>query len=236
MKSLVILPTYNERENISNLIPEILSSLKTDILVVDDRSPDGTGELAERFAREHPAVSVLHRPGKLGLGSAYVAGFRWALEQSYDVILHMDADLSHSPKDLPRLVEALSDCDLALGSRYVEGGGIENWPWYRLALSAFANFYARSILRIGVRDLTGGFKAFKRRVITSVSWDDIYSDGYAFEIESTFHAVGKGFKVREVPIRFRDRTRGKSKISRKVIWESIWMVWRLAWLKRSWGV
>ena len=227
MKPLVILPTYNESENLRAFVAEVFSVLTTHILVIDDHSPDGTGQLAELLSVEHPTLSVLHRPKKMGLGSAYVQGFRWALERDYDVIVQMDSDFSHDPHSLPKMLEALSKADLVLGSRYILGGRILDWPKSRLAVSAFGGWYARTILGLSVRDLTGGFKVFRRKVIEALDLDHILSDGYAFQIETTFRTIQKGFKVTEIPITFRDRTRGVSKISKKVFLEAVGIVWRL---------
>ncbi|OGR83067.1 MAG: hypothetical protein A2901_08105 [Elusimicrobia bacterium RIFCSPLOWO2_01_FULL_54_10] len=199
----------------------------TDILVIDDNSPDGTGGIADAMVAKDPRVFVMHRPGKLGLGSAYVQGFGWALARPYEAVIHMDCDFSHDPKDLPRLIEALSDCDLALGSRYVQGGAIQNWPWHRRLISRCGNLYARSVLQIGIKDLTGGFKAYKRKVLESLDLSQIASNGYAFLSEMKFKVVRKGFRVREIPIIFKDRTQGKSKMSKKIFLEAAIMVWRL---------
>ncbi len=163
----------------------------------------------------------------MGLGSAYVHGFKWALARDFDVIVEMDSDFSHNPEDLPRLAEALGDADVVLGSRYVSGGGISNWPQHRLFISSLGNLYARMILQAGLQDLTGGFKFFRRKVLESIDLNKIWSDGYAFQIETTYRVIQQGFRVKEVPIVFKDRTRGKSKISRRVIWEAIWVVWKL---------
>ena len=227
MNPVVILPTYNERENLPVLVPEILAAIPAHVLIVDDHSPDGTGDLAEGLARTRPDVSVIHRPEKLGLGSAYVRGFRWALERDFDVIVQMDADRSHSPGDIPRLVRALSDCEVAIGSRYAAGGGIRDWPFSRRLISSAGNLYARSVLSLGVRDLTGGFKAFRREAAQALPWAAILSDGYAFQIETTFRAIQNGSRVREIPIIFGDRTCGQSKISRRVVWEAFRLVWKL---------
>ncbi len=233
MKPIVILPTYNEIENLESFVAEVLANFKTNILIVDDNSPDGTGKLADKLAASNPAIFVEHRAGKMGLGSAYVHGFKWALARDFDPIIEMDSDFSHNPKDLQRLVEGLAGkngeegADLVLGSRYVQGGGILNWPPHRLFISALGNYYARAILWLGVKDLTGGFKAFRRKVLETIDLDKIWSDGYAFQIETTTRAIQKGFKVKEVPIIFKDRTRGQSKISRKVVWEAVWLVWKL---------
>lgn len=227
MNPIVILPTYNEIENLEAFVAEVIENFKTTILIVDDNSPDGTGKLADKLAAGNPFINVLHRPKKMGLGSAYVAGFKWALGKNYDVIIEMDSDFSHNPKDLPRLCAALNDADLVLGSRYIPQGGVANWPWHRLLISQLGNVYARSILKLPYQDLTGGFKFFKRAVLEAIDLDKIFSDGYAFQIETTYRAIEKGFKIKELPIVFKDRTRGRSKISRKVVLEAIWVVWRL---------
>lgn len=227
MKPVIVLPTYNEKENLEPFVRELRKQFDGHLLIVDDNSPDGTGEIAEALAKRDARVAVLHRAGKLGLGSAYVKGFQWALERDFDAVLEMDSDFSHDPADVPRLLEALQDCELALGSRYVAGGAIQNWPWHRLAISGLGNWYARAILWAGVKDLTGGFKAYRREALQAIDLPKIWSDGYAFQIETTFRVRQKGFRIREVPIRFKDRTRGVSKISRRVLWEALWLVWKL---------
>lgn len=232
-KILVVLPTYNEIENLPEFVPAVLSALKTDVLIIDDHSPDGTGELAEKMAREHAAIHVLHRPKKLGLGSAYVKGFQWALERRYDVIVQMDSDFSHAPGDVPNLVAALSEADFAIGSRYLKEGSIQNWPKWRLWVSEMGNAYARSVLNLETRDLTGGFKAWKRKVLEAIDLKKILSDGYAFQAETTFRAGQKGFKSVEIPIVFKDRTQGRSKISRKILLEAMWVMWKLRLSGRS---
>ncbi len=232
MNPILILPTYNEIENLESFVAEVLANFKTNILIVDDNSPDGTGKLADKLAAGNPAISVEHRAGKMGLGSAYVHGFKWALARDFDTIIEMDSDFSHNPKDLQRLADGLGKsgeetADIVLGSRYVPGGGILNWPPHRLFISALGNYYARAILWLGVKDLTGGFKVFRRKVLETINLDKIWSDGYAFQIETTTRAIQKGFKVKELPIIFKDRTRGQSKISRKVVFEAVWLVWKL---------
>ncbi len=194
------------------------------VLVIDDASPDGTGELADRLAGELPFVDVLHRPGKEGLGPAYLAGFRRALDAGAELILEMDCDFSHDPADVPRLLEAVEDADLVLGSRYVPGGGVENWGVVRRAISFGGSLYARILLGAPVRDLTGGFKCFRREVLDAIPLDDVRARGYAFQIELTYRALRRGFRVREVPIRFVDREVGGSKMSRAIVLEAIWRV------------
>jgi dolichol-phosphate mannosyltransferase len=219
--AVICLPTYNEREN----LPRVLDALEPHgvrVLVIDDKSPDGTGELADRFAAERDWVSVLHRPRKEGLGPAYLAGFREALRSDAEYVLEMDADLSHDPAVVPRLIEAcVNGADLALGSRYVEGGGTENWGRGRRIVSAGGSLYARVLLGLDVRDLTGGFKCFRREVLERIDLDAVHSKGYAFQIELTYRTLRAGFKVAEVPIVFADRTHGHSKMSRAIFLEAV---------------
>ncbi len=228
VKTMIVVPTYNEGENLPRLI-EQLEGLGPglDALVVDDNSPDGTGRLAEELAVSRPWIHVMHRPGKQGLGTAYVEGFRYALDKGYDVIGEMDADLSHNPVFLPTMLRALANADLVLGSRYVPGGGVSNWGVMRKAISWGGSSYARIILGIGVRDLTGGFKLFRREVLEKLSLDTVRSNGYSFQIELTYRAVRRGYRVVEVPIIFEDRRVGKSKLSRQVVLEAMLMVPRL---------
>lgn len=228
-KALVIVPTYNERENIEKLAAGVLEkSGKLELLVVDDNSPDGTGELADSMARDDPRVHVLHRGGKLGLGSAYLEGFRWALARDYDCVFEMDADFSHDPRYLPDFLAAIEDADLVLGSRYVRGINVVNWPMSRLLLSYGASLYTRVITGLPVKDPTGGFKCFRREVLEALDLDSIQSDGYSFQIEVSFKVWRKGFRIREIPIIFVDRHSGTSKMDRGIVLEAIWMVW---WLK-----
>ena len=215
------LPTYNERENLEAMV-RALAPLGVRVLVVDDNSPDGTGEIADRLAGELDFVSVLHRERKEGLGPAYLAGFRRALADGAELILELDCDFSHDPSDVPRLVDACeSGADLALGSRYVPGGGTENWGLGRRIVSWGGSFYARVLLGVGIRDLTGGFKCYRRRVLETIDLDTIDSKGYAFQIETTYRTLRKGFQVVEVPIRFVDRTAGQSKMSRSIFLEAV---------------
>jgi dolichol-phosphate mannosyltransferase len=222
----VCLPTYNERENLEPMLRALGEVLGTDdrVLVIDDNSPDGTGELADRLAGELGFVDVLHRPRKEGLGPAYLAGFRHALDAGAELVVEIDCDFSHDPADVPRLVAAAADADLVLGSRYVAGGGIENWGLIRRAISAGGSIYARLVLGVPVRDLTGGFKCFRRAVLEAIPLDRVHSRGYAFQIELTYRALRKGFRVQEVPIRFADRVVGGSKMSRGIVLEAIWRV------------
>ncbi len=233
-RTLVIVPTYNEIENISRIITAVLGQDSSiDVLVVDDGSPDGTGDLADQIAVENSRVHVLHRAGKLGLGTAYVMGFKWALARDYEFVFEMDADFSHSPDAIPKFLEAVKAADLVLGSRYQHGQvNVVNWPMSRLFLSYSANIYARRVTGLPVFDATGGFKCFRRRVLESIDLSDIKSNGYAFQIEMTFRAWKKGFRIVEIPIVFVDRTEGSSKMSKDIVREAVWMVWRLRW----WGM
>lgn len=227
-KILVILPTYNERENLGELIPAILrQNNRITVLIVDDASPDGTGQVADRIARENPRVHVLHREGKLGLGTAYIAGFRWGLARGFDLLFEMDADFSHDPGHIPRFLDAAETYDVVLGSRYLRGVAVVNWPIRRLLLSYFANRYARLVTGLPFSDLTSGFKCFRRRVLEAIDLEKVRSNGYSFQIEMTFRASHRGFRIGEVPIVFVDRAQGSSKMSRSIIWEAVWMVWRL---------
>jgi dolichol-phosphate mannosyltransferase len=219
----VCLPTYNERENLEPMV-RALGEQDVSVLVIDDSSPDGTGELADRLAGELDHVHVLHRERKEGLGPAYLAGFRHALAGGAELILEMDADFSHDPNDVPRLIERASEADIVLGSRYVEGGSIRNWGRLRRFVSAGGSAYARRVLGVHVRDLTGGFKCFRREVLETIELDAITSRGYAFQIETTYRALRAGFRVVEVPIAFVDRERGGSKMSRRIVLEAIWRV------------
>lgn len=225
---LVIVPTYNEARNLGEIVPAILrESSRIEVLVVDDNSPDGTGRMADEMAAANPRIHVLHRQAKEGLGRAYIAGFRWALERGYGAICEMDADFSHDPKFLPRFLDAIVDADLVLGSRYATGVNVINWPISRLLLSLGANFYARVITGLPLTDSTGGFKCFRRQVLAAIDFDKVKSNGYAFQIEMSFRAWKKGFKLKEIPIIFHDRVEGQSKMSKKIVREAIWMVWWL---------
>ena len=226
MRTCVCLPTYNERENLEPMLRALVAVLGPGdrVLVIDDNSPDGTGELADRLAAELHAVEVLHRPRKDGLGPAYLAGFRRALETDAELIVEMDCDFSHDPEDVPRLLAAAADADLVLGSRYVPGGGVENWGAIRRAISWGGSLYARLVLGISVRDLTGGFKCFRRAVLEAIPLGEVRSRGYAFQIELTYRASRTGFRVVEIPIRFVDRVVGGSKMSRTIVLEAIWKV------------
>ena len=233
-RALVIVPTYNERFNIARLIPAILAQDPSlEVLVVDDGSPDGTGAIVDAIAANNPRVDVIHREGKLGLGTAYIAGFRWALERKYDLVFEMDADFSHNPERLPEFLEAIKEADLVLGSRYQDGHvNVVNWPMSRLFLSYAANVYARAVTGLPIFDTTGGFKCFRRNVLESIDLNSVKSNGYAFQIEMSFRVWKRGFRLVEIPIIFVDRTEGTSKMSKKIVREAIWMVWRLRW----WGL
>jgi dolichol-phosphate mannosyltransferase len=228
-RALVIIPTYNERENLPRLVPTVLAQdPRIEILIIDDASPDGTGAVADQLAAEEPRVHVLHREGKLGLGTAYLTGFRWALERGYTYIFEMDADFSHDPAHLPQFLDAIGTADVVLGSRYLEGRvTVVNWPITRLLLSYGANIYARIVTGLPVADATGGFKCFRREVLQAIDLDRIESEGYAFQIEITLRAWKKGFRIKEIPIVFTDRDVGESKMSRRIIWEAVWRVWKL---------
>lgn len=230
-KALVIVPTYNERENIIRLIDAVLGQdARIEVLVVDDGSPDGTGTLVDERAASDTRVHALHRPRKMGLGTAYLAGFAWALERDYELVFEMDADFSHDPSHLPQFLESAQDADLVLGSRYREGKvTVVNWPISRLMLSYSANIYARLVTGLPLYDATGGFKCFRRKVLEAIDLKDVRSNGYAFQIEMSFRAWRKGFRIVEIPIVFVDRTEGESKMSKRIVREAIWMVWRLRW-------
>jgi len=222
----LVLPTYNEAENVAAIVAAALEKLPAAarILIVDDNSPDGSGEIADRIAAEQERVEVLHRPRKEGLGPAYIAGFRRALAGGAGLILEMDADFSHEPAYLPRLLAAAERADLAIGSRYVPGGGVGDWGWLRRAISRGGSAYARLVLGVEVRDLTGGFKCFRREVLEAIDLDAVHSRGYAFQVELTYRAIQLGFTVAEVPIVFRDRRVGTSKMDRSIVLEAIWRV------------
>ena len=226
MRTLICLPTYNESENLESMV-RALGGLGLDgleVLVIDDASPDGTGEIADRLAAELPWVHVLHRKRKEGLGPAYLAGFRRALELGADLVFEMDCDFSHDPADVPRLVEAAENADLVLGSRYVRGGGTRNWGLVRRFISRGGSLYAQVLLQLGIRDLTGGFKCYRRAVLETIDLGAISSLGYAFQIETTYRALRAGFRVVEVPITFADREVGGSKMSKAIVLEAIWKV------------
>jgi len=229
LKILVIIPTYNESQNIEKLLEQIVGQNidGLDVLVVDDNSPDGTGDLVKKFSKKEQSIHLLERTEKLGLGTAYVTGFRYALEKEYDLIIEMDADFSHDPNELKNLINSTNQYDLVIGSRYVKGVNVINWPLSRLLLSMGASLYTRMITGLPLRDCTSGFKCFKRKVLESINLDKIQSDGYSFQIEMSFKAWKKGFILGEIPIIFLDRSAGTSKMSKKIVREAIWMVWNL---------
>jgi Glycosyltransferases involved in cell wall biogenesis len=228
---LVIVPTYNERGNLSMITGRLRAAVpEAHILIADDNSPDGTGEAADELAAADDHIHVLHRPGKQGLGAAYIAGFRWGLAQGYDVLVEIDADGSHQPEELPRLLEALAGgADLVIGSRWIPGGEVVNWPWTREVLSRGANTYARIMLGIPVRDATAGFRAYRAATLEKIGLDDVQSQGYCFQVDLTLRTIRNGLRVREVPITFVERTVGASKMDRAIMFEALWRI-------AAWGI
>jgi dolichol-phosphate mannosyltransferase len=237
VRATVCLPTYDERENLEPMLRALADVLPEDarVLVIDDNSPDGTGELANALAAEHGFVDVLHRPRKEGLGPAYIAGFRRALADGAELVLEIDCDFSHDPRDVPRLIAAAEDADVVLGSRYIEGGRVESWGAGRRFVSRGGSLYARVLLGVNVRDLTGGFKCYRRAVLEAIDLDAVASAGYAFQIETTYRALRAGFRVAEIPITFADRETGTSKMTKHIFLEAVWKVpaLRLAALRRQ---
>ena len=232
-QNLIVVPTYNERENLSRLAQRLLAlPVAVDLLVVDDNSPDGTGKLADELAAKHPTIHVLHRTEKNGLGRAYIAGFKWALERGYEFIFEMDGDFSHNPDDIPLLLEAARDADLVLGSRYINGIRIINWPLGRLMLSKGAAKYVHIVTGMPFTDPTGGYKCFRRRALEAIQLDDVRSNGYSFQIEMTHKLWRQGMKIIEVPIIFTERVKGHSKMAGHIVREAFFMVWRL-WLQNG---
>lgn len=228
MKILVISPTYNERKNIKRLVDMVLGeNPEFHLLIVDDNSPDGTGRKVKKLQKKYTNLYLKTRSKKSGLGTAYIFGFKWALDNNYDYVIQMDADLSHNPKDLLLMVKKLKDYDLVIGSRYIKGISVVNWPLRRLMLSYGANAYSRVVTGMPIMDGTGGFKAWKSNVLASIDLDSVKSQGYSFQIEMNFRAWVKGYKIKEIPIIFSDRTIGQSKMSRTIVYEAIFMVWRL---------
>ncbi len=227
-RALVVIPTYNEAMNLPLIVPQILAQdPRIDVLVVDDNSPDGTGRMADEMAAAEPRIHVLHRPAKAGLGKAYLAGFRWALERDYEFVFEMDADFSHDPRFLTDFLVAAQNADLVIGSRYKTGVNVINWPISRLLLSLGANQYARWVTGLPIVDSTGGFKCFRRRVLEAIDFERVRSNGYSFQIEMSFRAWKKGFRLVEIPIVFTDRIEGQSKMNKRIVREAIWMVWWL---------
>lgn len=228
MKPLIIIPTYNELENIQQLLPQLMAlDLSLRVLVVDDNSPDGTGIWVNQMAANNERINILHRPEKLGLGSAYLAGFKFALKQDVDCIFEMDADFSHDPAMIPKFIKEIESCDVVIGSRYISGINVVNWPMSRLLLSYFANVYTRLITGMTIKDTTGGYKCFRREVLENIDFDEVRSDGYAFQIEMNFRCWRKGYRLHEIPIIFVDRRSGTSKLSKGVIKEAVWIAWWL---------
>jgi dolichol-phosphate mannosyltransferase len=228
-RALVIIPTYNEKENIRSVVELVLSQAPNlDVLVVDDNSPDGTAAIVSDMGKADPRVNLMSRAGKLGLGTAYIAGFKWGLSKGYNYLIEMDADFSHDPREIPNMLKAIQQADLILGSRYIDGVRVVNWPMSRLLLSKGASYYVRIITGLPVHDPTGGFKCFRRRVLEAIELDTVRSNGYAFQIEMSYKAWMKGFRVREIPITFADRYAGQSKMSGHIVQEALWMVWSLA--------
>ena len=227
-QALIIIPTYNERENLPNIIPAALAQLpQANILVVDDLSPDGTGAIADQLAQDDRRIHVIHREGPRGLGNAYLHGFRWALDQGYEFIFEMDADFSHQPKYLPHFLRAAENADLVLGCRYMPGGGIEGWGPHRLLISRGGNFYARLVLGLPYRDLTGGFKCFRRKALEAIDLNSVHCNGYGFQIELSWQVAQAGLRIAEIPFVFPDRTEGQSKMSAAIFHEALLAVWRM---------
>ncbi len=228
LKTLVIIPTYNELNNIQELVPHILEKYpEINILIVDDNSPDGTANYVEELSKNDPRIKLIKREKKLGLGTAYVEGFKYMLNNGYDVVIQMDADYSHDPKEIKNFLKNIKNYDLVIGSRYIDGVRVINWPIRRLLLSYFANFYTRVITGIPIKDVTGGYKCFRRKVLEAINLDNIHSNGYSFQIEMNFITWKKKFKIKEIPIVFVERTQGSSKMSKKIVYEAIFMVWKL---------
>jgi dolichol-phosphate mannosyltransferase len=229
-KTLIIIPTYNEKENAAGIITAVLEqSPNVEVLVVDDGSPDGTGDIVAAMSAKNPRIHLMRRAGKLGLGTAYLAGFKWALERDYASVMEMDADFSHDPKEIPNFLKAIERSDLVLGSRYTSGAvRVVNWPLKRLVLSKGASMYVRIITGLPVMDPTGGFKCFRRKVLETIELEQVRSNGYAFQIELSYKAWLQGFRLEEIPITFTDRLAGKSKMSGKIVREALWMVWAMA--------
>lgn len=232
MRLLIVTPTYNERDNIEHLIKRVLKvSPPIEILVVDDNSPDGTAKIVRQIVLKNPRVHLLERPEKNGIGPAYIAGFKWALARDYEAVMEMDADLSHRPRYIPKFLEGLQRYDVVAGSRWMKGGLIVNWPFSRILLSRLANIYCKWVLGVEVCDLTGGFNGYRRQVLETIDLDSIHSDGYSFQIEMKCRSLKQNFKLLEIPIVFTDRKRGDSKISRRIVWEALLIVWVLRFMK-----
>ncbi|MEZ5358783.1 MAG: polyprenol monophosphomannose synthase [Candidatus Zixiibacteriota bacterium] len=229
-RALIIFPTYNEKDNIQKIVEAVLAIDESiNVLIVDDNSPDGTGRIADGMAAKNDRINVEHRPGKAGLGTAYIHGFKWAIAHEFDYIFEMDADFSHDPAYIKDFLRAIKDNDLVLGSRYISGVNVINWPMSRLLLSYFANIYTGIVTGLDIRDATGGFKCFRREVLEAIDLDNVKSNGYTFQIEMTMRAWVRKFRIKEIPIVFTDRRAGQSKMSKKIVREAIWMVWWLRW-------
>jgi len=227
-KAIIIIPTYNEKENVERLVADIfIYQPDINILFVDDNSPDGTADIIKTMMKNNEAISILEREGKMGLGSAYIAGFKFALEKGYEYIIEMDADFSHNPKEIPNFLKEIESNDLVIGSRYIKGVNVVNWPLTRLLISYFANVYTRVVTGLSVRDLTGGYKCFRRNVLETIDLSKIRSNGYAFQIELNYKTWANGFKIKEISIIFVDRVFGESKLSKEIMWEAFFLVWRL---------
>lgn len=228
MKSIIVIPTYNEKENISRIIDAIFG-VKDDIhiLVVDDNSPDGTGDIVASLGRDDKRVNLMRRKGKMGLGTAYCAGFKWAIDKGYDYIFEMDADFSHDPKEIPNFLNEIENNDLVIGSRYIKGVNVVNWPMSRLLLSYFANIYTRIVTGMPIMDATGGFKCFRAATLSKVNLNAIKTNGYGFQIEMNYRIWKLNGKIKEIPIIFIDRMEGESKMNKKIIWEAVFLVWKL---------
>lgn len=229
MNAIIVIPTYNEKDNIKRIIEAIfVVKNDIDILVVDDNSPDGTGQLVRDMMSTNNRIHILEREGKMGLGTAYVAGFKFALENNYDFVMEMDADFSHDPKEIPNFLDMIKDNDLVLGSRYIKGVNVVNWPLQRLLLSYFANVYTRWVTGMSIRDATGGFKCFRTSILKEINLDSVRTNGYGFQIEMTFRVWKLGGRIKEIPIIFIDRMEGESKMNKSIVWEAVFLVWKLA--------
>ncbi len=227
-RALVIIPTYNESQNAENIITEVLQQTDmVEVLIVDDNSPDGTADIVKRMMQTNPRIHIIQRERKMGLGTAYVAGFKYAIQHQFDFVFEMDADFSHNPKEIPVMLSKMDQCDVVIGSRYIKGVNVVNWPMKRLILSYSANIYTRIITGMPVYDATAGFKCYKRKVLETINIDGLRSNGYAFQIETNFMAWRKGFIIKEIPIVFVDRRVGVSKMNKKIVYEAAFMVWRL---------
>jgi dolichol-phosphate mannosyltransferase len=227
-RALIIFPTYNEKDNIEKIVHAVLPlDARIHVLIADDNSPDGTGKIADRLSEQEERVFVLHREKKQGLGKAYIAGFKWAIEKEFDYIFEMDADFSHGPEYIKTFLREIQENDLVIGSRYVSGVNVINWPMSRLLLSYYANMYSRIVTGLPIRDATGGYKCFRRKVLEAIDLDNVHSSGYSFQIEMNMRVWKKGFRIKEIPIVFIDRVAGNSKMSKKIMREAIWMVWWL---------